>query len=272
MHRSDGEAPLGEVLCKFRGRALGAGEDDGASPIICLEDLGDDCRFVHAVGFERHLAGGVVGAWGVCGLGADVHRRMHFRPGEGKNRAGHRGGEEHGLHVVAYGRPQRLDIGQEPHVQHLVRLVQHEDGHGREVEIAPPPQIDQPPGRADDHVHALLQRSELLLVGPAAVDRGDAHWGQRRRVGKIVAHLHRELAGGHNNQRPRGAVEFLDVGVVEDTVEQRHAEAEGLAHAGPRLPDDVPAYQRPRQRQLLDRKRAHNAALSERIDDFSCDA
>ena len=79
-------------------------------------------------------------------------------------------------------------------------------------------QVNQAPGRADDHVHARFQRRNLVLVRAAAVNRGHAHRRLGGGVGEVVADLHGELAGGHNHQRARGAVELVDVGVVKHAV------------------------------------------------------
>ena len=56
--------------------------------------------------------------------------------------------------------------------------------------------------------------------------------------------------------------------VARDAVQQRHAEREGLAHAGAGLADQVVACQRQRQGQLLDSKGMFDAVLGQCADDF----
>ena len=61
-----------------------------------------------------------------------------------------------------------IDLGQPYRGQ--VGLVQ-DDGLGRgQVEVLLLGQVDEASGRADDDVHAALERLDLRLVGPTAVD------------------------------------------------------------------------------------------------------
>ena len=127
-------------------------------------------------------------------------------------------------------------------------------------------QVEQPAGRADDDVDALAQRVDLRLVGPAAVDGDDPGAELLAGGGEVAGHLDGQLAGRRDHQRlRRGAA--LASGQFEP-VEQRDAEAEGLAGAGSGLPDQVGAGERDRQRQLLDREGAHDADRGERRDDL----
>ena len=56
-----------------------------------------------------------------------------------------------------------------------------------------------------------------------------------------------------------------------EPVQQRHAEAEGLAGAGARLADQVVAGERDRQGELLDREGADDADVGQRLDDLRLD-
>ena len=81
--------------------------------------------------------------------------------------------------------------------------------------------------------------------------------------------LQAQLAGGHHDQRARGAVErAVGGGFGGDAVQQRHAEGESLAHTGARLADEVVAGQRQREGELLDGEGVFDALLGERPDDF----
>ena len=73
----------------------------------------------------------------VVRLGADVHGLAHLLPGEGEDGPGHRRGEQHRLRLRIDVGPEGLNVGEEAHVEHLVRLVEHEDGHVVEAELAP---------------------------------------------------------------------------------------------------------------------------------------
>ena len=143
-------------------------------------------------------------------------------------------------------------------------------------------QVEQPAGGADDHVDALAQRGDLRLVGAAAVDGGDPHAEVLRRRRQVLGDLHAQLAGRAPRPGPAGrpgAVGGLAVDVRggllgrrDEPLQQRHAEAERLAHAGAGLADDVVAGQRERQGELLDGERALDAGLGQRAHDLLADA
>jgi hypothetical protein len=129
-------------------------------------------------------------------------------------------------------------------------------------------EVEQPAGGADDELDAALEGGDLLLVGTPAVDRHHAGAEALRGALDVLGDLDAELAGGDDDQRARGAV----LGRAAEALQQRDAEAEGLAGAGARLPDDVLAGQGQRQRQLLDGERALDAGAGERLDDLRGDA
>ncbi len=56
-----------------------------------------------------------------------------------------------------------------------------------------------------------------------------------------------------------------------DAVQQRDAEAEGLAGSGAGLPDEVAARERDRQREFLDREGLDDADRGQRADDLGAD-
>ena len=102
------------------------------------------------------------------------------------------------------------------------------------------------------------------------------------RVGQVLGDLDAQLAGGHHDEGLRhvaGAVGGLAVGRGggalggrHEPLQQRHAEAEGLAHAGAGLADDVLARQGEGERELLDGERAHDARVGQRRHDRGSDA
>ena len=103
------------------------------------------------------------------------------------------------------------------------------------------------------------ERARLRLVGPAAVDGQHAGPELPAGGGEVAGDLHRQLAGRGDHERLRRRA--LGRRQVE-LVEQRNAEAEGLAGAGAGLADQVVAGQRDRQRQFLDREGACDAHAS----------
>ena len=131
-------------------------------------------------------------------------------------------------------------------------------------------QVQQPAGRADEDLDALAQRLDLRLVRHAAVDRQHPYAAGRAGGGEVLGDLDAQLAGGDDDQRLRHAVAALARG--EDPLQQRYAEAEGLAGAGGRLADQVGAAQRDRQRVLLDGEGAGDADGGERLDGLAAGA
>jgi hypothetical protein len=77
------------------------------------------------------------------------------------------------------------------------------------------------------------------------------------------------LTGGDDDERLRLAVGSLARG--ENALEQRQAEAEGLAGAGGRLTDQVGAAQRDGQSVFLDREGPVDAGLRKRLDGLGAD-
>jgi hypothetical protein len=101
-------------------------------------------------------------------------------------------------------------------------------------------------------------------------------------VGDVLGHLDAQLAGGDDDERLGDVAAAVGggAGVVArgplpgrgEPLQQRDAEAEGLAGAGAGLADDVFAGQGQRQRQLLDGEGALDAGLGERADDLRAGA
>ena len=170
--------------------------------------------------------------------------------------------------AVGQHRHQLLDVGQEAEVEHLVGLVEHQTSDVAQLQVALLGQVEQPAGGADHDLDAPLERLDLRLVGAPAVDREDAGAELLAGRGDVTGDLHGELAGRRDHQglrRRAGAA-----GQVEP-VQQRHAEAEGLAGAGAGLADQVVAGQRDRQGEFLDREGAVDADRLERLDDLVLD-
>jgi hypothetical protein len=137
-------------------------------------------------------------------------------------------------------------------------------------------EVDEAAGGADDDLDALLQRLDLRLVGAAAVDAQDADAAQTAGLLQVVGDLDAELAGRDDDERLRlaGGLE-LGPGVVlrrGEALQERDAEAEGLAGAGLGLADEVGPLQGQGQRELLDREGGDDAVGGQRLDGGGQDA
>ncbi|GGR22086.1 hypothetical protein GCM10010196_14610 [Agromyces mediolanus] len=267
VHGRRVEAAVVQLLDELGRRALGAREDHGLAAALGLQDARDHLVLVERVRpvdevLDVRLRQALVGV-----VRADVDRLRHEPAREGDDRAGHGRGEQHG---VPHGRNLRedlLDVGEEAEVEHLVGLVEHDLLHLAEVQEALAGQVEETAGGADDDLRAGLDLLDLPLVRLAAVDRDDL----RRALGggelEVLGHLHRELAGRHDDER-------LDagLGVVAEALDEREAEAEGLARAGLRLADDVLAGEGEGDGLLLDGEGIDDALPGEGIDDVRRDA
>ena len=109
-------------------------------------------------------------------LDRDALRVAQMTPDELVDARRERRGEERGLPLLGRLVQYRFDVFDKTHVEHFVGFVEHEIAHAAQLEAAAPDVIEQPPGRADDDLHAALERGELPLDRLAAVDRkhGDA--------------------------------------------------------------------------------------------------
>ena len=130
-------------------------------------------------------------------------------------------------------------------------FVEHQQFDGIELGVAAVHVVEQATRTGDQHVHAAAQVVDLRLHAGAAEDRGDVH-PQMTAVGlEIVGHLHRELAGRHQDQCARLA-RALGRGFLCETLQQRQAEGSGLAGTGLGATQQVVAGQHQRDRLGLD--------------------
>jgi hypothetical protein len=158
--------------------------------------------------------------------------------------------EQGQLLVVRCAGEDRLDVLGEPHVEHLVRLVEHDETELAEVERALLEVVHHPTGSADDDVHAAAQGAELDAVPLPAVDREDVQSLEVRGVAaEGLGDLERELTGGREHQHLGGLLRQVDAR------KDRERERGRLAGAGLGEADDVLAGQERRDRFRLDRRR-----------------
>ncbi len=267
MDGRGGEPTLGEVVGDLLRGPLRAGEDHGQSPVLRLEHLGHEFGLVERVRAVDELRGPFVDRSGLVVLGPDVGRLTEEGPREREDRAGHRGREQHRLPLLGHHPQDALDVGQEAQVEHLVGLVEHECGDLAEHQVALFGEVQEPARCANDHVDAVAQRLDLRLVGASAVDGRDAHAEVLARVLEVLADLHAQLTRGHHDECLRGAVAGQ-----REPLQQRHAEAEGLARSGAGLADDVVAGQGERERQGLNVEGPLDPRGVQRPDDLRVDA
>ena len=212
VHGADLEAAFGEFVGHLLGGALGAAEDHRRAAAFGLQDAADHLHLVQRVGAVDELLGAVVGGRTLHALGADVGGLGHERPGEGDDRVRHGRREQHRLALGGNLAQDPFDIGQEAQIQHLVRLIEHQHRQPAESQVALLGEVEQSARGADDDVGTGLQRLDLRLVGPAAIDGDDAELASAisaevlGRAGQVVVDLNAQLTGGYDDQRARGPV------------------------------------------------------------------
>ena len=184
-----------------RARRLGA-QDLGQPRILLLlaavhdlhklrDGLVGDCLLLHAA--DKHVDGPV---------GHELRRDLLdlARPG---------GGEEERLALRRNGAHDALDLWLEAHVEHAVRLIQHEVGDLTQLDLARLQEVVETAGRGDHDLHAVLDVPQLRPLGCAAIhtpavqrvaDKIRLYQGKGIKCKKGVDSLRLQTA---DNQRPR---------------------------------------------------------------------
>ena len=129
-----------------------------------------------------------------------------------------------------------FDILDETHVEHFVRLVEHQVGDRREVERAPADVVEDAARRADDDVDAFGKAPQLFAHRRTAVDGRDREPFFAVVGEQFFGRLECEFACRYEDDglyRPAGGFEGL---------EYRQSVGRGFARAGLRLRDDVVGF------------------------------
>jgi hypothetical protein len=143
---------------------------------------------------------------GVALRDLDQLRRFQQLVGKLLDFAGERCGEQEVLAFRRGGKQRHdaLDVGNEPHVQHPIGFVEHENLDLAQVHALLLDVIEQSSGGRDQDLDAGAHDRQLLLDVDAAVHDG----GTQLRVLAVglegLLDLHRELAGGREDQRAHG--------------------------------------------------------------------
>ncbi len=105
---------------------------------------------------------------GVVALHLDAHRVAHQPRGQPRDRAVEGRGEQHGLPRLRREQRDALDVVDEAHVEHPVRLVQDQHFQRRQVDAAALDVVDEAARRGDDDVGAAR---EVAVLRPGTVRR-----------------------------------------------------------------------------------------------------
>ena len=156
------------------------------------------------------------------------------------------------------------DVLDEAQIEHAVRFVQDGDLDVAQIEHMLLEIVDDAPGRADQHVDALLENAPLLFVIHAAEHDGELETGVLADAFGIGMDLHGEFArrrdhdGARRVERP---VRRRRVG--QQAIEQGDEKRRRLAGAGLRLARHVAAGERQGQGLRLNRRAARVAEFGD---------
>lgn len=122
------------------------------------------------------------------------------------------------------------DLRLEAHVQHAVRLVQHEVRAPPQVRLARLEEVDEAAGRGNHDLTAALQIPGLVVPWSATEHAGVSHVRHRPEIGRHLLDLLRQFTGGRQDQSD-GSVSALQRRLVVDVHDGGQDEAAGLAGA-----------------------------------------
>ena len=242
-----GESARAQLLGDFFRLVLRAHEHNHRLKLRHLEDAGDGVELVTVRREQVTLRDVGVGAG--LRLNGDLFRVVQVVAGDAANRVRHRRGEQR--HLLRLGRvlEDALHVLLEAHVEHLVRLVEHEELQVGDVQRALLQVVDHTTRRTHDDLGAPAQAGKLDAVGLAAVDGQDVHAAQVVGEGlEGVRHLQRQLARRRQHERLRVALFRVDLG------EHRQRERRGLAGTRLRQADHVAALHQQRDGLRLNRR------------------
>ena len=156
----------------------------------------------------------------------DLERIGHVLPHHAADFARHGGGEEPRAFVLRREGQNLIQLLLEAHVQHLVRLVQHEVTNAVELDRLALGEVDQTARRGDDHVARLLQLGDLGGDVGAAIHRNRAQpLLVLRKLLELLGDLLTQLTGGRQHQ----GLNVVPLGV--EVVEEWQAKGGGLTGA-----------------------------------------
>ena len=128
-----------------------------------------------------------------------VHQSQHLRL--------QRGAEKHGLAFACRRKfgDDAADIGDESHVQHTVRFINHENFRGRKIKMSAARIVNDPAGSPDENVDRIGKRVTLSLMIHAAEDYEIVQRRVFTECKRVIMNLDRELTGGGKHQHTAGA-------------------------------------------------------------------
>ena len=252
-----------EALIELAHRRLAIAEDDRGAHVVLPQQVAQRCALVGRGDGHHPLLDVDVGARGAgdldrLGIVEKLVRQL-------LDRRGHRCREQQGLPLLGQLGADFLDIGDEPHVEHAIGLVDHQERTAGEQDVAAAEQVHQPAGCRNQHVDALFERLDLIAHRDAADQQRHLQIVIFAVFLEILGDLGGELAGRLQDQAARHTGAAAAMG---EDVDHRQHERRGLAGAGLGDADNVLHHQHGRNRVRLDRRRFAVTGFSYRTEKF----
>ena len=251
-------AAAGDRACELVGIAFPLHEDQHGGHCFPPQQGGEELglpRLRHRVDALHDAAGRLLRAHHHDdGIAQDVVR-------ERADIGGHRRREHERLSFDRERPEDPADVGKKAHVEHPVRLVEHDDLERGIVDVAEPHVVQEPARRRDDDLGAGAKRPLLRAHVYAA------HYGDRREPDvvperqRLLVDLHGQLARRRKNEGAQLAAHGPGVQPLQD----REEECGRLARPGRGTADQVAAGQDHRNGFGLDRRRARVPHVPHRL-------
>ena len=226
------------------GAVLGAAEDQHLIVFGALQQLRQQFLFLVDVDGIKRVGDGFGGRTALADLNrfGIFHRPAHQRIDLRRDRRR----EQHSLPGLGHAVDDLAHVGHEAHIEHAVGLVQHQKFDIVQAQHLALQLIEQPARRCDHDIGTPAQRLILLAVSGAAVQHHRTQVGKARKIMKRGFNLRRQLAG---------RLEYQGAGfaMLAETRNDRQGERGGLPRAGLRRTDDIPSFERQRNRAQLNR-------------------
>ena len=154
------------------GGELGPGEHEDLAEVLLADQVGEEGLLAVPIDRVDQLADRL--RRGVAGATSTVAGSCRIEPRQVPDLLRERRREQQVLAARREQLEDPPDVRQEAHVQHPVRLVEHEDLDLAEIDRPLPDVVEQPARRRDEDLDAGAQRLDLGLDRDAAVDHGRA--------------------------------------------------------------------------------------------------
>ena len=238
----------GQPARHLLGGVLGVGEDQRAFGLLLLQQPEQQAELLLLGDVVEALRDGVYRH--PLRLDGDLGRLAHVPPRQVAHPAVQGGAGQHRPALLRRRHPAQdlAHVRHEAHVEQAVRLVDHQGADVRQRHLAGTVEVEQPARRGDEDVHALAQGSFLFLVANASVHAGHLEVEVRAEQLRLLLDLHRQLAGGDDDERES----VVEVFLLEEQLEDRDQERGGLAGSGLGLHGHVDAFQGVLEGTLLD--------------------